>query len=181
MRTPVILGFAAAAAAVLSGCSNVPDGAQAAEAYECPVGTEGCDEVRPVGDGGEMTVLGGEFYFDVEDGISVTGEVQMTLVNEGTAFHDLEVLGSADGSEEILADAGAEATGTKLLFPGEWTIICTVPGHRSNGMEATIQVFATPEEAEAAEAELTEEDFETGGDGAGGGGETDEGSTLEDL
>ncbi|MTV25974.1 hypothetical protein FTX61_11220 [Nitriliruptoraceae bacterium ZYF776] len=175
VRTPVTLGLAAAAAAVLAGCSNVPDGAVAAEAYECPVGTEGCEEVRPIGEGGEMFVLGDEFLFDVEDGIAVTGEITMTLDNVGDAFHNIEVLGAADGSEIIEADAGEQGDGTVLLFPGEWTIICNVPGHRSAGMEAVVTVFATPEEAEAAGLE----DELDAADGAGGGGATGEETTID--
>jgi plastocyanin len=154
VRRRFTLGLATAAVALLAGCSPVPDGAIEARAYVCPVGEEGCPENIPIGDGGQMEVHAGEFYFDVVDGIAVTGEVEITFVNDGpTAFHDLVVIGRAEGSEIAEADPGETDTATVLLFPGEWTIFCSVPGHRGAGMEDVIQVFATAEEAAEAEAE----------------------------
>jgi plastocyanin len=143
-------------ALLLAGCGSVPDGAVDAQAYECPVGTEGCDVVQPVGEGGEMFIVSsreGEFTFSVEDGIAVTGEIDVTLENVGAGVHNVEAIGAADGSVVVEAQPGETDNGPILLFPGEWTIICNIPGHRASGMEATVQVFATPEEAEAAEAE----------------------------
>jgi plastocyanin len=180
VRHRLTLGLVAATAAVLAGCTSVPDGAREAEAFECPLGEEGCDVNEPVGDGGEMTVRGGEFYFDVDDGIAVTGDVDVTLINEGEALHNVEAIGAADGSEIPEAGPGEEDSGIIKLFPGEWTIICNVPGHQAAGMEATVTVFATQEEADEAEAEgldPNEEDAEAEG-GAGGGGAEGEGETV---
>lgn len=162
MRPRPTLGLLAATAVVLAGCASVPEGAREAEAYECPVGTEGCDTVEPVGDGGEMTIASsrdGEFSFDVVDGISVTGDITVTFLNEGSALHNVDALGAADGSEVVEASPGDEAEGVVKLFPGEWTIICNIPGHREAGMEATVTVFATAEEAAEAEDEPADEDL----------------------
>jgi plastocyanin len=164
-------------ALLLAGCGSVPDGAVEAEAYECPVGTEGCDVVQPVGEGGEMFIVSsreGEFSFTVEDGIAVTGEIAVTLENVGAGVHNVEAIGAADGSVVVEAQPGETQEGPILLFPGEWTIICNIPGHRASGMEATVQVFATPEEAADAEASGVDpnEDadgmMEGGADGAEG-------------
>ncbi|MEX0836021.1 MAG: hypothetical protein WD010_08015 [Nitriliruptor sp.] len=160
MRHRLTLGLVTATAALLAGCASSPDGAIEAAAYECPVGTEGCDVVQPVGEGGEMTIVSsreGEFSFTVEDGIAVTGEIMVTFENEGTAVHNTEALGAAEGSDIPEAPGGGSDEGVFLLFPGEWTVICNVPGHRAAGMETTVQVFATPEEA--AEAEASGEDL----------------------
>ena len=157
-----------AAGALLAGCATVPEGAVDAQALECPPGTEGCDDVRPLGDGGDFEVGAGNFYFDVVDGIAVTGDdIEVTLINEQDGYHNIEFLGAADGSAFLggsdgEAVAGAEGNetgqGTVALFPGEWTIICNVPGHRAAGMEDTVTVYATPEEAEAAEQEPAEDE-----------------------
>ena len=156
VRSGHILGLVAVAVTLLAGCgSPVPEGARQAGAYECPLGTEGCDVVEPVGPGGDMEVISsvdGEFSFGIEDGAAATGEILMSFSNQGTALHNVEALGAAADSEVVEAQPGESAEGEFLLFPGEWTIICNIPGHRENGMEATITVYATEEEAEEAEA-----------------------------
>lgn len=153
MRARLTLGLLAASAALLAGCSNVPEGAAAAEPLVCPPGTEGCDTIRPVGPGGDLTLEMGNFFFNVVDGIAVTGEVRVTSINVSDAYHNTEFLGAAEGSDIPEANGGETGTGTVLLFPGEWTVICNVPGHRAAGMETRITVYATPEEAARAEAE----------------------------
>lgn len=153
------LGLFATAAVVLSGCSSIPEGAVDAQALECPPGTEGCEEIRPVGPGGELDLEMDNFYFNVIDGAPVTGDVAVTAENLGAAYHNVEILGAAEGStfmggsdgQAILgADGNETGEGVAALFPGEWTLICNVPGHRAAGMETTITVYATEEEAEAA-------------------------------
>lgn len=180
MRHRPALGLVTAL--LLAGCGSVPDGAIDAQAYECPVGTEGCDVVQPVGDGGEMFVVSsreGEFTFSVEDGVAVTGEIEVTLENVGAGVHNVEAIGAAEGSVVVEALPGEADTGPILLFPGEWTIICNIPGHRASGMEATVQVFATPEEAEEAEAGGVDPNEDADGTLEGGGGEEGEEVTLE--
>ncbi len=147
-----------ASAALLAGCSSVPEGAAEAQALVCPPGEEGCDDVLPVGPGGEVEVEMGNFFFNVTDGLAITGEVEVTGINISDAYHNIEFLGAADGSylggsdgEAILgADGGETDTGTAQLFPGEWLMICNVPGHRAAGMELAVTVYATEEEAQAA-------------------------------
>ncbi|MEX0868267.1 MAG: hypothetical protein WD011_01210 [Nitriliruptoraceae bacterium] len=139
------------AAFVLAGCSSVPQGAVEAEAFACPPGTEGCDEVLPVGPGGDLAMEAGNFFFNVTDGIAVTGAVEVEITNISDAYHNAEFVGAADGSDIPEADPLSTGTGTVLLFPGEWTVFCNVPGHREAGMETTITVFSTEEEAADAE------------------------------
>ena len=156
-----------AAGVLLTGCATVPDGAIDAQALECPPGTEGCDDIRPVGEGGEFEIEMGNFFFDNVDGTAVTGEIQVTAINVQDGYHNIEFLGAADGSSfmggsdgdaVVGADGNETGEGTVALFPGEWTIICNVPGHRAAGMEGVVTVYATPEELEAAEAEAAESD-----------------------
>jgi plastocyanin len=153
------LGLFATAAVMLAGCATVPEGAVDAQALECPPGTEGCDEIRPVGVGGELEFEMDNFYFNVTGGAPVTGDVAVTGINLGAAYHNIEFLGAAEGSSfmggsdgnAILgADGNETGEGVAALFPGEWTVICNVPGHRAAGMETTVTVYATAEEAEAA-------------------------------
>lgn len=145
------LGLVAAASMLLSACASVPDGAIDAQALACPPGTEGCDVVQPIGPGGSLRVEAGSFWFEVEDGVPITGDVEVELVNTSDAFHNFEVLGAADGSDIVEAQAFEEGEGTVKLFPGAWTVICNVPGHRQAGMEFQLTVFADDEEADLAE------------------------------
>ena len=142
----------AASAVLLSACASLPDGAVEASPLVCPPGTEGCDPIQPVGAGGTITMDMGNFYFDITDEFLVTGAVDVTVVNVSDAYHNAQFLGAADGSDIPEADGNETGTGTVFLFPGEWTVICTVPGHRAAGMETTVTVYATVEEAEAARA-----------------------------
>jgi hypothetical protein len=140
----------AASAALLAGCATLPDGAVEANPLVCPPGTEGCDPIQPVGPGGSITLDMGNFFFEITDQFLVTGAIDVTVVNVSDAYHNAQFLGAADGSDIPEADGNQRGSGTVLLFPGEWTVICTVPGHRAAGMETTVTVYATTEEAEAA-------------------------------
>lgn len=148
MRRKILV--TAVAAFFVVGCSNIPEGAVDAQALVCPPGQPGCEEILPVGPGGSISVDMGNFYFTFTDGIAVTGEVVVEAVNASDAYHNFEVLGAADGSEIVEADGGQTGVGSVFLFPGEWTVICNVPGHRAAGMESTITVYATEDEAAAA-------------------------------
>ena len=142
----------AATAALLSGCATLPDGAVEASPLVCPAGAEGCDPVQPVGPGGSIEMDMGNFFFDITDQLLVTGAVDVTVTNVSDAYHNAQFLGAADGSDIPEAEGGQVGTGTVLLFPGEWIVICTVPGHRAAGMETVVTVYATADEAEAARA-----------------------------
>jgi plastocyanin len=141
---------AVASAALLAGCAPVPDGAVDASPLVCPPGEEGCDPIQPVGPGGVIVMDMGNFFFEVTESYAVTGAVEVTVVNVSDAYHNASFLGAADGSDIPEADGNQTGSGTVLLFPGEWTVICTVPGHRAAGMETTITVYATEADAQAA-------------------------------
>jgi hypothetical protein len=159
-------GLIAATSLVLAACGTVPEGSIDAEAVACPPESDCYDPIQPVGDGGELEMDMGNFFFDNIQGRPLTGEVVVTVHNVSDAYHNAEFLGAAEGSEIPEADGGETGEGTVLLFPGEWTVICNVPGHRQAGMEETITVYATPEEADAAAEEAEGEEPEEGADPA---------------
>jgi plastocyanin len=157
-------GLVAATSLVLAACATVPEGSIEAEAMACPPGSDCYDEIQPVGEGGTLEMDMGNFFFDNIVGTPVTGEVVVTVHNVSDAYHNAEFLGAAEGSEIPEADGNETGEGTVLLFPGEWTVICNVPGHRAAGMETTVTVYATEEEAAAAAAEADGEMPEEGAD-----------------
>lgn len=163
MRRPVLLtALVGALALVLSGCpADVPDELRAAEPYECP--PEECDPPQPEGEGGEMVVEAGEFFFEIVEGTVAEGEIEVTLTNTGEAEHDFVIdetfgeITEVPVDEEYLAP-GDTATGTLELFAGEYTYYCSVPGHRQSGMEGIVEIPPEPADAvDPAGADVTEE------------------------
>jgi hypothetical protein len=169
------LGLLAATTVFLVGCgASVPDGAADAEWQAAPEGHPDHDPVIPVGEGGTLEVEAGSFFFEVVGGEPVTGEIEVTGINVSNDFHDIHFTGAAEGSEIIEMDGGETDTGTVLLFPGETTMWCDVPGHREAGMEATVTIYATPEEAaEAVEEGEFGEAEDNGEDATGAEDDTD--------
>ncbi len=164
MRRRYTLGLVAATSLLLAGCgASVPDGAAEAEPMAAPEGHPDHDPVMPVGPGGDLEMDAGDFWFEITDGLPVTGEIEVTGNNVSNSFHDIHFAGAAEGSEIIEMDGGETSSGTVLLFPGDITFWCDVPGHREAGMEGTVTVFATEEEAQQAAEEGEIEWLENGG------------------
>ena len=139
---------------LLAGCgASIPDGAVDAEPMAAPEGHPDHDPVIPVGPGGTLEMDAGDFFFEITGGMPVTGEIEVTGVNVSNSFHDIHFAGAAEGSEIIEMDAGETSSGTVLLFPGEVTFWCDVPGHREAGMEGTVTVYPTEDDALAAAEE----------------------------
>ena len=99
---------------------------------------------------GEATVSATEFAFDPADvALTAGSEVSVTLDNVGAVEHNWTVL-----SEEIAAEsefsedlvlaavdntAGGESNSASFtLEPGEYQVICTIPGHFDAGMQGTV-------------------------------------------
>jgi hypothetical protein len=144
----------AATALLLAGCGgSIPDGAIDGEPMAAPEGHPDHDPVMPVGEGGTLEMDAGDFFFEITGGLPVTGEIEVTGTNVSNSFHDIHFAGAAEGSEIVEMDGGETSTGTVLLFPGDVVFWCDVPGHREAGMEDTVTVYATEEEALAAAEE----------------------------
>lgn len=144
----------AATTLLLAGCgASIPDGAVDGEPMAAPEGHPDHDPVMPVGEGGTIEMDAGDFWFEITGGLPVTGEIEVTGTNVSNSFHDIHFAGAAEGSEIIEMDGGETSSGTVLLFPGEVVFWCDVPGHREAGMEDTVTVYATEEEALAAAEE----------------------------
>lgn len=138
----------AALAMSAAACATVPEGAIEDAALECPSGSECYDPPRAVGDGGQMVVEATEFDFPEISGTWWAGDIEVTLENVGGAEHNIVFVGANEGSEVPQALGGETDTGTVNLFEGEYTYFCSIPGHRAQGMEGTLTVFPTQEEAE---------------------------------
>lgn len=87
----------------------------------------------------ELTVSGGEFFFEPDELRAEAGRtVNITFENRGMMFHTLTI-GELDF--ELRAEAGESASGGLTVEePGTYSFICTVPGHAEAGMRGTLTV-----------------------------------------
>ncbi len=105
--------------------------------------TAGCGSTEPavdataVGPGGELTVVATDMAFTPDELEVSAGDVAITLVNEGQAYHDLRV-----GEEPFIVEvaAGGSATVTVNLAAGTYEMFCSIPGHSEAGMVGTLVV-----------------------------------------
>lgn len=93
---------------------------------------------EPAATGAETVFVANKFAHDPAAGFGPTGEITITLVNEGAIFHNLlieEVRGFV-----LDADSGVTSSTQVELDEGVYTIFCSVPGHRDAGMEGTLAI-----------------------------------------
>lgn len=153
------LSFAVLAAGVLlAGCQSVPEAAIEAESL---TDERRSDPVVAVGPGGQLVVEAGEFYFELIEGVAVDGDIEVTLDNVGGALHNFRIDAATGEDKKVEAAAGSEETGTLNLFAGEYTYYCDVPGHRAAGMEGTLTVYPSEEEATPVGGSATDTPTET--------------------
>lgn len=73
--------------------------------------------------------------------ISVPAGGSLNVVNAGTMIHNLAVVGEGITTPDF--GAGKSATLSLATLPeGTYTVVCTIPGHESAGMKATLVVTA---------------------------------------
>lgn len=107
------------------------------------------------GDG--LTVTATEFAFAPTTLTAESGKVKVTLVNHGSAVHELVVLKTAQAAgalkvgggrvseahavgEVSETPAGATKSATLILKAGRYVFVCNVPGHYQDGMRGTLTV-----------------------------------------
>lgn len=140
------LGLAAMLALAMGACTmQEPDITE-----EEQVGAEQRPEPEEEGDGGgegEGGEPSGDTFTFVAEDIAwadhpselPAGDVTLELDNQGGAPHDITI--EELGDETVAEAAGGEtASGDVTLEPGEYTVYCSVPGHRGAGMETTVTV-----------------------------------------
>jgi nitrite reductase (NO-forming) len=88
----------------------------------------------------EITVVGTEFSFNPSSITLSAGErVKIIFKNEGKAPHNLIIQGLGIGTRTI---GGGQTDTIEFTAPssGTYTFYCSVPGHRSAGMEGRLEV-----------------------------------------
>ena len=91
----------------------------------------------------EIAITGGEFYFTPTQFSVFRGErLRIVFSNVGALPHDLKIEGLGEGTPII---SPGETTSFVFTAPSEatvvdFTIFCSVPGHREAGMEGKVIV-----------------------------------------
>lgn len=158
MRRRSAVMTAVAVAALLAGCA--PSSPEAIEAMGITE-ERASDPVIPTGPGGEFSVVAFDLGFRDLEGIAVDGPNVVTIENVGDAEHNIRIDDAAGDNLKVSAMGGETNTGELQLFgrPGdgqEYVYYCDIPGHRPAGMEGTLVVYSTPEEAEEGPLGTTE-------------------------
>jgi plastocyanin len=88
-----------------------------------------------------LTATEDNFSISLDQENLTAGTYEITVVNNGSATHDLAV--EEDGTTEETSDSiapGGSTTLTVDLDAGEYVFYCSIGNHRAMGMEITVQV-----------------------------------------
>lgn len=92
---------------------------------------------------GEVRLVGGDdLQWDTPDVevASVDGTVTIEVVCDGRIAHNVVLAGIDDEAVQAQCAGRTTGTGTVELAPGTYAHYCSIPGHRSAGMEGQLVV-----------------------------------------
>ena len=90
-------------------------------------------------DAHDLAVEMDDFTFAPSDITVQAGQVNLTLVNDGAALHDLTV--PELGIRILVSQGESVTTGLEFDTPGTYDTLCSVPGHASLGMTGSLIVL----------------------------------------
>jgi plastocyanin len=138
--TKFLLAATAVAAVALAGCGSSSSTTSSATSAAAPTSS------TPAASSGAGTVSisanpSGMLMFTTNSLTAKAGKVTIAFTNNAPEDHNL-TLATASGS--VLGSTPTFKGGTKMLTvtlkPGTYTYYCTVPGHRSGGMQGKLVV-----------------------------------------
>jgi plastocyanin len=135
MRVIRILAVVAIAATfgLAAGCGGDDD-----DDEEAAAPAETATEEAPAGGGAATEVSMTEYAFDPADATVSQGDT-ITATNDGEIPHNYTIEADGEeGTEDV--DPGSSGELTVNVDPGEYEVICTIPGHAEQGMTGTITV-----------------------------------------
>jgi plastocyanin len=144
-RGVAVLALGLGALTACGGNSDAGDAAATTTTSSAAETTTGATESSAASGGASqtqaLTATEDNFSISLDKDTLTAGTYEITVVNKGSATHDLAV--EEDGTTEEQTDSiapGGSTTLTVDLDPGEYVFYCTIGNHRAMGMEITVQV-----------------------------------------
>jgi uncharacterized cupredoxin-like copper-binding protein len=104
-------------------------------------GAGGATGLAATSSGPASTVMASLREFSVTvDGSATAGHVTVHVMNEGSAEHNLSLVGDDSKTTGDLAPGASGVLDLGDLRAGSYELQCTIPGHASSGMKATLTV-----------------------------------------
>ena len=130
---------------VLTACGSDSDDGDAAATTTSAAAETTTEATESAPAGGEqtqaLTATEENFSISLDKDTLTAGTYEITVVNNGSATHDLAV--EEDGTTEATSDSIAPGESTTLMVDldaGEYVFYCSIGNHRAMGMEITVQV-----------------------------------------
>jgi plastocyanin len=130
----------------LTACGGDDSGSASAASPSSESASSSSTEASSSSSGGStetqaITATEADFSISLDDDSLTPGSYTITVMNNGSATHDLAV--EEDGTTEAKSDKigpGESTTLTVDLDAGEYVFYCSIGNHRAMGMELTVQV-----------------------------------------
>ena len=104
-----------------------------------------------------VTVHMTEYKFDLSTSVVPAGTVVFNLINDGKTPHNFSIAGM---TSDNLAPAATATMTVDLSTAGDYSYLCTLPGHAEAGMQGTLTVSGTtPPPKPTATINVTEKEF----------------------
>lgn len=106
------------------------------------VGTTNNQNKVAVAKNGKLTIPAdptGALAFVFGKATASPGKVTIAMPNQAPIQHDIAIQGPVNGKGPVVGNGGTSSF-TANLKPGNYTFLCTVPGHAAAGMKGTLTV-----------------------------------------
>lgn len=84
-----------------------------------------------------IRITGGEFFFKPNMPSARRGKITLVFKNVGHVAHDLRIAGK---QTPMIAPGKTATLVLRLMKPGNYPFVCTVPGHAQAGMRGRLKI-----------------------------------------
>ena len=120
-----------------AGCGGDGGGEEASGVATCPPGATPSTEATTLQIPADA---GGDLAFQKDSLTAPSGRVTLVMENPSSEVHNIAVEGDGVDVKGKFAGRGERSRVAVDLEPGEYAFYCSVPLHRSSGMEGTLTV-----------------------------------------